>query len=280
MKRIITHVNPDLDAVASAWLIRKFLPGWGKAEISFCQAGTTFDGKAVDSDSNVLHVDVGLGKLDHHHTSEYLSAAKLVWDFIKKERGKKEIISPLNKKVVERLVEVVTQIDNAYDFNWEEIKEDRYYFYLSPLTEGLRKLSLDDLSVFKEVSLMLEAVLVNLKGKIRAEEEIKKATKFQSPWGEAIAMSVSNKEFLHFAQTQGYVLVVTKDPDDGGVRIYSRPDSKVDLTKSYNEVKKLDLQSDWFLHASKKLLLNSASAAKMKPTKLSLEEVIKVLKNG
>jgi len=92
--------------------------------------------------------------------------------------------------------------------------------------------------------------------------------------------SVSNKEFLHFAQTQGYVLVVTKDPDDGGVRIYSRPDSKVDLTKSYNEVKKLDLQSDWFLHASKKLLLNSASAAKMRPTKLSLEEVIKVLKNG
>ena len=280
MKRIVTHVNPDLDAVASAWLIQKFLPGWEKAEISFCQAGTTFDDKPVDSDSDVLHVDVGLGKLDHHHTDEYLSASKLAWDFIKNERGKKEIISPLNKEAIERLIEVVTQVDNARFLNWKEIKKDRYYFYLDALIEGLKKLSLDDLVVFNEGSLMLRAVLVNLKAKIRAEEKIGEAIKFQTPWGEALALETGNKEFLYFAQAQGYILVMIKDPEHGGVRIYSRPKSKVDLTNVYNKVKKLDPQSDWFLHVSKRLLLNSASAAEMKPTKLSFEKVIEVLKNG
>ena len=82
MKRIITHVNPDLDAVTSAWLIQKFLPSWEEAEIGFCQAETTFEGKPVDSDSNVLHVDVGLGKLDHHQTNGFICASKLVLDFI------------------------------------------------------------------------------------------------------------------------------------------------------------------------------------------------------
>jgi len=280
MKRIVTHINPDLDAVASAWLIKRFLPGWENAEVSFCQAGSTFENKPVDSDPEVLHVDVGLGKLDHHQTNGYLSAAKLVWDFIKKEREKKETISPLDEKAIERLIEVVTQIDNAHNLSWKEAREDRYYFYLDALIEGLRRLSLDDLAVFNEGSLMLETVLVNLKAKIRAEEKIGQAIKFKSPWGEALALETGNKEFLHFAQAQGHMLVVIKDPDDGGVRIYSRPDSKVDLTKTYNQLRKLDSQADWFLHASKRLLLNSASAAKMKPTKLSLEKVIEVLKNG
>jgi len=280
MKRVVTHVNPDLDAVTSVWLIKKFLPNWEKAEVSFCQAGSTFENKPVDSDPEVLHVDVGLGKLDHHQTNEYLSAAKLVWDFVKNERKKKETISPLDEEAVERLVKVVTEVDNARDLNWQEVKEDRYYFYLHGLIEGLRELSFDDSSVVKNGSLMLETILVNLKNKIRAEEEMKQTIKFQSPWGEAAALVTGNKHLLFFGETQGYVLVMIKDPDDGGVRVYARPDSKVDLSKAYDKVKKLDPQADWFLHSSKKLLLNNASAAEMKPTKLSLEEVIEVLKNG
>ena len=286
MKKIITHINPDLDAICSVWLIKKFLPaspnrgepGWQEAKVEFVEATSSGEEMAgVDDNPNILYVDVGRGKLDHHQTNEYLSASKLVWDFIRNER-KSENVAPLDEKAVERLVEVVTQIDNARDLNWKEVKKDRYSFYLHILIEGLRELSLDDLSVVKEGSLMLETILINLKNKIRAEEEMKQAIKFQTPWGKAVALKTGNKHFLYFGETQGYVLVMVKDPESGGVRIYARPDSKVDLSKAYDKVKKLDPQSDWFLHSSKRLLLNNASVIKMKPTKLSLAEIIEIIK--
>ncbi len=47
MKTIVTHLNPDLDAMAAIWLIRRFLPGWSKARVEFVPAGETFEGKPV-----------------------------------------------------------------------------------------------------------------------------------------------------------------------------------------------------------------------------------------
>ena len=57
--KILTHTNPDLDAVCSCWLICRFLPGWQKAEVGFIKSGK-FNG-ADDSDEEVLVVDTGMG---------------------------------------------------------------------------------------------------------------------------------------------------------------------------------------------------------------------------
>ena len=128
---------------------------------------------------------------------------------------------------------------------------------------------------------MLDTFLLNLKNKIRAEEELlTKAKTFKTKWGKGIGLETGNKHFLFFAESQGYQVVFIKNPKSGGVKIYARPDSKVDLTEAYQKVKKLDPQSDWFLHSSKKLLLNQASVAQMRPTKLSLRQIMEVLKNG
>ena len=80
MKKIVTHINPDLDAVTAVWLIKRFLPSWKEAEIDFCEPQSTIDGQPVDSSPDVLHVDVGMGKLDHHQLEEVTSAAKLCFD--------------------------------------------------------------------------------------------------------------------------------------------------------------------------------------------------------
>ena len=57
-----------------------------EAEIDFCEAGETLKGQPVDGHSDVLHVDTGKGKLDHHQFDKYLSAAQLCFDYVKKQR--------------------------------------------------------------------------------------------------------------------------------------------------------------------------------------------------
>jgi len=274
MKKIITHVNPDLDAVCSVWLLKRFLPGWEEAEVGFVRA----DDKQMEKENeDLLYVDVGLGKLDHHQTSEYLSAARLCWEYVKEMR-KDESINSLESQAIERIVKVVTEIDNAHDLNWPEAKNDRFQFYFHNLIDGWRELSLSDMEVVEEGFKMLEAILLNFKNEIRAEEELAKATFFETKWGKGVGLETGNKHFLIFAENRGYQVVFIKNPKNGSVRIHARPDSQVDLTEVYNQVKKLDPQSDWFLHASKKLLLNQASVAQMKPTKLTLSEIMEVLK--
>jgi hypothetical protein len=79
----------------------------------------------------------------------------------------------------------------------------------------------------------------------------------------------------------GYVIVLRKDPRKGYVRIKAVPATEkidIDLTPAYEELKKKDPDATWFLHISKKMLLNgSAKSPKMKPTKLELNEIIKIL---
>ena len=116
-----------------------------------------------------------------------------------------------------------------------------------------------------------------LKNKIRAEEEIKKGTEFKTPWGKALAVESGNDLVTWEAEKKGYCLAVRKDPKTGAVRIYARHDSRVDLTRAYNKFKEMDPSSDWFLHATKKLLLNESNSKAMRPTKLSLEQIMAVL---
>ncbi len=277
MKKIITHINPDLDAVASVWLIKRFLPGWEKVQIDYCPAGETLNKKPVDSDPEVLHVDTGLGKLDHHQFNEVNSAAKLCFDFIKHER-KGQSLSPLDEKALERIVDFATQVDNARDLNWGEVDTVRQDFYLHNIISGIRGLAGSDQEAMDYGIKGLEAVFHNIKNRIRAEEEIKKGVEFITLWGKALAVETGNEHVLWEGEKKGYCLVVKKDPETGGVRIYSRYDTEVDLTDAYNKVRKKDPQSEWYLHQSKKLLLNASTSHEMKPTKLSLEEIIEVLK--
>jgi hypothetical protein len=91
-----------------------------------------------------------------------------------------------------------------------------------------------------------------------------------------------NDTVLKLAQKMGYVVVVRKDPRKGYVRIKALPeDGKkkgVDLTLAYEQLRKIDPDATWFLHISKKMLLNGTPKnPKMKPSKLNVRDIIKVL---
>jgi hypothetical protein len=65
------------------------------------------------------------------------------------------------------------------------------------------------------------------------------------------------------------------------VRIKTIPNGKVDFSRAYEKFKKSDAAATWFLHASKCMILNgSTKNPDMRPTQLSLDEVIEIVKNN
>lgn len=280
MKTIVTHLNPDEDAITSVWLVKRFFPEWSDAQVKFVPAGETLDQKAPDRDRNIIHVDTGLGKFDHHMTGDRSRcAATLVLDEIKTQ----QYISDQTQLIaLARVVEIVRAVDHAEERVWPDPANDRYEFFLEMIFDGLksgkRTLDNEELVVFGMTA--LDGVLSGMIEKIRAEAVIKSAIHFDGPWGKGLGAETGSDMIHRLAERMGYMVVAVKNPKRGNVRVYAHPSAKdADLTYVYEAIRKKDPHSDWFLHASKRLLLNgSSSNPKMRPTVLSLHEIIEIIK--
>lgn len=303
MKTVVTHASPDLDAITSVWLIKRFLPGWENAAVAFVPAGerfknVTFKGtdenpiENIDGDE-VLHVDTGLGPLDHHQTNdENVCGASRTWDYVKKENSQWVMANSEKEESIARMVKVVVDIDHFKEVFWDNPTADYHEFSLIGVLEGLKlQKPNEDLYYVDFVSQGLDALLHSFENRIWAEKEInEKGKKFTTQWGEGIGFETINDTVLKLAQKMGYKIVVRRDPRKGYVRIKARPageiqdsgskiqEKNIDLTLVYEKLRKMDPEATWFLHVSKKMLLNgTVKNPKMRPTTLSLEEIIKVL---
>lgn len=291
MKTIVTHFAPDVDALTSIWLIKRYLFGWEGAQIAFVPAGNTLDNEPVDSNPQILHVDTGMGMLDHHQTDEDTCAARRVLEHIE-ENQKSQHKSEQSKAVkiknqkfpdeaLERLVDVVNDIDHFQEAYFPNPTADLYDFGMVAMLDGLKLLYPDDHLKLVEFSLMaLDGIYKQFQNKVWAEKEIKESgVEFTTKWGRGIGVETINDEVVRIAQKQGYVVVVRKDPKKDYVRIKALPRSSAILTSCYNKYRKLDPQATWFLHAGKKMVLNgSVKNPESRPTKLTLREIIEVLK--
>lgn len=318
MKIIITHASPDWDAIAAVWLLKKFLPGWENASIQFVPAGERHGtkqnrtqnqaeisskaayGKVIEEfgEDEVIHVDTGLGPLDHHQTDDYnVSSASLVWEMIKSENLDLQTDSEKierKKEAIQRIIKIITDTDHFKEVFWKDADSDYHEFSLLGLLEGLKLQKPGQDSLYIDFGInCLDATLHNFENRIWAEKEIQEKGKiFNTKWGKALAIETVNDSVLKLSQKQGYVLVVRKDPRKGYVRIKARPSlevekvgeververGEVDLTNLYEKLSKIDPEATWFLHVSKKMLLNGTPKnPKMKATKLSLSDIIRVI---
>jgi hypothetical protein len=297
MKYIVTHTSPDIDAITSVWLLKKFLGGWDKAEVKFVPAGDRLlplpSGQSFDyaiekkGKDEYIHVDTGLGPLDHHQTqSDKVCGTTLTFDFVKK--GLTQVEPVINSEKLEalgRIVQFVVETDHFKEIFRAEALADYHDFSVVNILDGLKfaKPSQDMLYV-NYISDCLDAILLDFENKIWAEREIKNnSTEFKTKWGTGLGLESINDSVIKLGQLMGYVVVIRKDPRKGYVRIKARPDGKnkkgVDLTLAYEKLSKMDPQATWFLHVSNKMLLNGTPKnPKMKPTKLSLSDIIEVLK--
>lgn len=291
MKIIVAHLSPDIDAISSVWIIRKFLNGWENAVVKFVPAGDRIDlsnemispedyTDVIETigEDEVIHVDTGLGPLDHHQTlSDNVCAASLTFDFVRRNsKIKEEKIAAL-----ERMVKVIVDIDHFKEVYKPDPTADYHEFDLEGLLQGLKYQypGQDDLFV-DFISKCLEAILYNFESRIWAEKEIKeKGIEFEIKQGKALGIETMNDDVIKFSQLMGYALVVKKDPRAGNIRIKSTPKTTIDLTPVYEEIKKTDTKASWFLHVGKRMLLNGSSKnTKAVPSSLSLSDIIDILK--
>jgi len=345
MKIIVTHGSPDMDAITSVWLIRRFLPRWDGAVVKFVPAGERLARgpvapsshpmssvasslRALDGtppsratprsvierigEDEVIHVDTGLGPLDHHQTAdENVCGASLTWEYIKKIRNpKSEIRNPDKTKdrleAINRMVKVVVDMDHFKEVFWKDPTADYYEFCVASILDGLKLQKQDQDDFYVDfISDCLDAILHEFENRIWAEKEIKdRGIKFDTRFGKGIGFETINDSVIKLSQKMGYVVVIRKDPRKGYVRVKARPSNKrlvsdglasssedqklnakrytleanIDLTLAYEKLKKMDPQATWFLHVSKKMLLNgSVKNPKMRPTRLGLSDIVKVL---
>jgi len=276
MKIIVTHYNPDLDAMMSVWLIRQFLPGWSKARVEFVPAGLTFEGKPADGDPEIIHCDTGGGKYDHHLTDEDTCAAILVSKEIFQENEK---LDDWPKKAIQRMLAVVNEIDHAKFFSWPEPVSDRWDFSFYQALGGMAGNLTDAPAKLIEVSLVvLDGIFRIFLEKVEAEGILECGYKFKTRWGEGIAVTSENVEIPLLALKSGFALVVRIRPRSGHLGIYGNWQKGVNLKKIYLKLKKLDPEANWFLHASGCMVLNGTrSDPRRKATKIKLEEMVKLL---
>lgn len=299
MKIIVTHTSPDWDAITSVWLLKKFLSGWNDAEVRYVPAGNRLSGQPDPSttkykgedpiervgDNEIIHVDTGLLPLDHHQVQDKtVSAASLVWDYVREQIAHASHLTPEHDQAISRIVKVVVDTDHFKEVFWPEAKEDRFEFSFLGVLDGLKLIKPGQDQEFMDFGILyLNALTAQFENRIWAEKEIdQKGIKFDTRFGPGIGFETINDTVLKLSQKMGYVMVIRKDPRKGYVRIKTLPGTEenkgADLTLAYEQLKKQDPDATWFLHISKKMLLNgSPKNPKMRPTKLHLKEIIKVV---
>ncbi len=274
MKTIVTHIGPDLDAIASVWLIKMFFPGWEEASLGFVPAGNTLGGRPPDADPEILHVDTGFGKFDHHQTAADTCASMLVYEEIKKTRGA--------DGALERLVALVNDVDHFREVFFPNPTADFWDLGLVSEIDGWRLLHADNPIKIVDLGMQaLDAIYKTFQNKIWAEKELKeKGVEFMTKWGKGIGVETTNDEVVHLAQKMGYAIALRRDPKRGYLRIKSLPKDTIDLEPVYVLFKDQEPDATWFLHASHHMVLNGSSKnPDMRPTKKSLREIIDILKD-
>ncbi len=281
---IVTHHAPDLDAIASVWLLKRFdSQHYGTAKVVFVDAGEIANQQDLDildyTPQEITHVDTGKGEFDHHQPErgkEYICAASLVFDHITQIQPDKK-----NDKSLQIIVDFVTEIDHFREIFWPEPDSYRYSFTIHNLIRGIESIHLhDDDSMLHFGMQCLDAAYAYLNQITRAEELIEQRKQvFQLKKQKALAIETTNDDVIKVAQKQGYILVIRRDPSEGHMRIKARPDADIDLTHLYHLIKQKDSQGTWFNHPSGKMLLNSSDNNRNHtPTRLTLPEVITMIK--
>lgn len=275
-KRIVTHINPDLDAITAVWLLDRFGgEDFVDSKVVFVPAGERLE----DEDQDSVHVDTGLGKFDHHQPEMGdvdTCAAKLVYEWLVAE-GRIQ-----DNEALRRLVNVVNDVDHFREYFWPDPAHDRYGMFLEQVINGVKMGGYvkNDEDLVQLGMKCLDGVLTFFKIKIAAEKDLDKAITFETRWGKALAVETPNSGVVKLALKKRYSVVVRRDPELNFIRIKAAPREEINLLPVYRKLIEQDPEATWYFHSSGKMILNgSTHNPSMRPSKLSLDEAINILKS-
>ncbi len=280
---IVTHHAPDLDAIGSLWILKRFdAQHYADSQEFFVDPGQQINPSEAErlgfQMHQVTHVDTGLGEFDHHQPErghEHICATSLVYDYACR-------LHPELKKdeALKFVVDYVTQIDHFEEIYWPDADSPRNCFLIHELIGGYEAASEHDDNSLAQFGLhCFDGAYAALKDTFQARDSIHEGIEFQIKAGKALGIMSKNDEVIKFAQKAGFALVIRKSPEGGEVRIKARPDAELDLKAVQEKILVLDQAGTWYYHPSGKMLLNGSKKQRnQRPTKLSLEKVIELIK--
>ncbi len=265
MKTLVTHINPHLDDIFAIWLFKKFHPQFSDAKIEFISASRD---AGVESEDKIF-VGTGGGRFDEHKEGLTTCAASLVYEYLKEQNllSKDE----LEIKALDRLVEWNKLVDTgkAPDSEFNEFSVQAFIRPLDSNSETSTKAVLLGAEI-------LERILQVLKRREQSIMDWEKAVEFESGFGKSYAVS-SETVNREFCREKGGDLFLMIDPKHESVQFFS---PEKDLESIYVRVKELDPEASWFLHQSHHMVIcGSGSAPDSKKSKLSMEELIQLVKS-
>jgi hypothetical protein len=278
---IVTHQNPDPDAIGAVWLLKRFdREMYRTAKVAFVPAGERITNEEIESyainQADVVHVDTGGGMFDHHDEmgSESSAAEKVHKYLLKKYPDLKE------DEALKKVVAFINDTDHFGSYFWPEPNDDRYVFSLEQILNGFKLGGHGDDGELMALGMdCYDGAYAMMKILVDAKKDIKMGTEFESVYGKGLALENNNDAVMKVAQKMGYNIVVRKDADLGNIRIKAAPLPELDLTSLYVKISELDREGTWYFHPGKHMLLNgSRKNLGQKPTSLSLEKVVEVIK--
>ncbi len=258
---IVGHLSPDIDCLCAIWILRRW-NNLDQATLRFVPSGQTLDNAPVDSDPQIIHVDTGLGRFDHHAAADHsLSATELV----------RRSVAP-EDVMLKRIAHAVTLLDHALATGGTAPD-------ICALIEGYNALyPQTPEAVASAMFSNFDAWYAHEAKQTRLEDAFAQRIEFETPWGLGIAMESDDGGSSRLAYGAGAVLYAYRD-GKGNMGIAAKSRSQVNLTQVLHELKRIDSDADWFLHQSKRLLLcGTPKSPPRVPSRLSLEELVGVLR--
>lgn len=270
MKTLVTHVIPHLDDIAALWLLVRFDPSARRAPLKFVETSP----EGVKLPKGAVGVGIGRGIYDEHKGDKKDSAVSLVWKDLKR-RGRTP--KGLRGTALAELVDFVRRGDMG-----EYIGKEGPGIPMATTLRALAKLPGEDSESATRVGFrLLDAMLVLQEELAKIDAAIRRGRKFSTKWGRGVGISVEAVPGMVSGRIAelGYALVVLRYPENGFLHVRATPGTRVDLSKLAKLVMKEEPKARWYLHHSKKMLLQGDWIAPITTrSKYGVADMIRLIK--
>ncbi len=220
---------------------------------------------SVPADDEIW-VDTGGGEFDHHVTSDYVNASFLV----------AEKFGLIENEAIKRIVDFGLKVDHGEYFDIDLNFTDLTYIIL-----GLNHLFPDKpIKVIEVIFNNFDALHAFIEKELIDEKSIQQRIEFETSVGKCLAIDLDSQSIRDWSYRNGFRLFIYKDRDTGYIGIKANgSDKDIDLTPVYQTLSKNEPDKEWFLHASKQLVLcGTRKVPTNAPSELALNDLISLVK--
>ena len=247
MKKLITHVRPHLDDICGMWLLKKYVPAFRTAGLSFVSATMKDPG-----DPNRVFVGLGRRRFDEHKGDIGESAASLVWIFVRPK-----VKDRVTRAALDRLVLWVRDEDRGM----HDLEPNQELLPTAQIRAYFDRHGRNSATLASFGFELLEGMYSSFENSVRLDQAWKKRKEFRTRWGRGVALKTAASDVDQYSYKKGAVLLVLHDTRAGFRHYRASAKSRVNLTSTYRLLREIDPRADWYLHHPKKLLLSGSDVA-------------------